>query len=91
MNQKSKTKNKLVVGIIIALICLIVIFLSIAGYAYAKYLSRVQETANAQVAKWSFKVNGSSSETQSFNLDFTVNKYNHVETNKVAPRNGWLF
>lgn len=91
MDKKSKTNNKLSVAIIVILICLIVAFLSIAGYAYAKYMSRVKETANAQVAKWSFKVNGSSNETQSFNLDFTLNQYNHVETNRVAPRNGWLF
>lgn len=91
MNQKSKTKNKLLVGIIITLICLIAVFLSIAGYAYAKYMSRLKEEVNAQVAKWSFKVNGSSDETQSFNLDYTINPYAHVENNRVAPRNRRLF
>ena len=40
MDKKIKVNNKLYVVIIIILICLTTVFLSIAGYAYAKYMSR---------------------------------------------------
>lgn len=81
-------KKKNIYNYIVALlIFLIIIFTSIAGYAYSKYLSTIKTEASAQVAKWSFKVNGSSSETEEFDLALTINPYEHVIENKVAPRN----
>lgn len=89
--KKTNEKKVFYNIIIIVLISIIIASIIVAGYAYAKYRSTIESEAQAQVAKWSFKVNGSSDETQEFDLAFTINPYKHVAENKVAPRNKRIF
>lgn len=69
--------------IIIALIFLIFILI---GSAYSKYFKIINAIGHAEVAKWSFKVNGSSNETQTFDLALTINQNTSIIENQVAPR-----
>ena len=84
-------KKKIYNQIITLLTIILIVFILIAGYAYSKYSTTMTGTGSASIAKWSFKVNGVSSETQNFDLAFTINPNENVIENKVAPRNKWIF
>lgn len=84
-NKKSATKY-----VVLAMLALIVI-VSVSMYAWAKYKSSLQGNVNSQVAKWSFKVNGSDTSTIDI-LDFPITRTDEnsmVDSNTIAPRNIW--
>ena len=85
---KQKKGHGLITSI---LILLIILFLAIAGYAWARYSNIDMGNSNASVAKWSFKVNGSDENSSSFNLENTINSNNSVEEGKVAPGTSGYF
>ena len=64
MKKQKKSSNL----IIASLVLLTIVFLAIAGYGFAKYSNLFDGNASAQVAKWSFKVNGSDENAETFNL-----------------------
>lgn len=71
--------------VLIALAILTVILLAfIGGQAYAKYVSEVRGEGIAEVATWSFKVNGQDEQVESINLASTCNNETLVD-NKIAP------
>lgn len=76
------SKKKKIILIIAILSCVIVSF--IGGQSYSKYVSEVRGNGMAEVATWSFKVNGQTEEVQAIQLGSTC----HNETlagNKIAP------
>lgn len=75
------TKNKVIV-ILAILTALIVSF--IGGQSYSKYISQVKGEGTAEVATWSFKVNGTDEQIQTINLASTVNNETLID-NKIAP------
>ena len=54
-------------------------------YAYAKYKTTLKGNGTAQVAKWSFKVNGQTQTIPDIDLATTMKKVNNVAENKIAP------
>lgn len=74
-----KNKKLLMIAILLLLIVLV------GTWAFSKYTTTLTGTGTASVAKWSFKVNGSATETIA-NLDLkdtTLN--NKVVDGKIAP------
>lgn len=70
---------------VIALCILVVILVAfIGGQAYAKYISQVRGNGIAEIATWSFKVNGEKEQVQEIRLASTCNNQTLVN-NKIAP------
>ncbi len=75
-------KNKKVILAIAILSCIVLAF--IGGQSYSKYVSEVRGDGMAEVATWSFKVNGQKEEVQTIQLASTCNNETLVN-NKIAP------
>ncbi len=75
--------NKKKVLIVLAILAVILLAF-IGGQAYAKYVSEVRGEGIAEVATWSFKVNGQEEQVESINLASTCNNETLVD-NKIAP------
>ena len=78
----TKTRNK---PIIILLALLLITAIVFSMYAYAKYKTTLKGNGTAQVAKWSFKVNGQTQTIPDIDLATTMKKVNNVAENKLAP------
>lgn len=76
----SKKKKILLILAIIS----IVLISFIGGKAYSKYVSEVRGDGLAEVATWSFKVNGQQEQVQTINLVSTCNNETLLD-NKIAP------
>jgi hypothetical protein len=76
------SKKKKVILIIAILSCIILSF--IGGQSYSKYVSEVRGNGMAEVATWSFKVNGQKEQVQTIQLVSTCNN-NTLVNNKIAP------
>ncbi len=69
--ERLLSKKKKIVLIVAVLSCLILSF--IGGQSYSKYVSEVRGDGMAEVATWSFKVNGQKEEVQTIQLGSTCN------------------
>ena len=78
----TKTRNK---PIIILIALLLITAIAFSMYAYAKYKTTLTGNGTAQVAKWSFKVNGQTQTIPDIDLATTMKKVNNVAENKIAP------
>ena len=78
----TKTRNK---PIIILIALLLITAIAFSMYAYAKYKTTLKGNGTAQVAKWSFKVNGQTQTIPDIDLATTMKKVNNVAENKLAP------
>lgn len=76
------SKKKKIVLIIAILSCILLSF--IGGQSFSKYVSEVRGDGIAEVATWSFKVNGQKEEVQTIQLGSTCNNETLVN-NKIAP------
>ena len=76
--EKQKKNSKLTIITLVTLTAVFLAIAAIAGYGYAKYVSNFGGNMQAQVAKWSFKVNGSEGNAKTFNLINTINKNDSV-------------
>lgn len=76
------SKKKKIILIIAILSCLVLSF--IGGQSYSKYVSEVRGDGMAEVATWSFKVNGQKEQVQTIQLSSTCNNSTLVN-NKIAP------
>ena len=80
-----KEKNNLFFMILIILLISIIMCISSFGIAtWARYRSIIGNNIEAQIAKWSFKVNGEEEQFADINLADTI-AFEHVEKTKVAP------
>ena len=70
--------------IIVSSILIIMLLAFIGGQAYAKYISQVRGNGIAEIATWSFKVNGQKEQVQEIKLVSTYNSETLVD-NKIAP------
>lgn len=70
--------------IIVSSILIIMLLAFIGGQAYAKYISQVRGDGIAEIATWSFKVNGQKEQVQEIKLVSTYNSETLVN-NKIAP------
>ena len=76
------SKKKKAVITLYILVVMLVAF--IGGQAYAKYISQVRGNGIAEIATWSFKVNGEKEQVQEIRLASTCNNQTLVN-NKIAP------
>lgn len=74
-------KKKAVIALCILVVMLVAF---IGGQAYAKYISQVRGNGIAEIATWSFKVNGEKEQVQEIRLASTCNNQTLVN-NKIAP------
>ena len=70
--------------IIVSSILIIMLLAFIGGQSYAKYISQVRGNGIAEIATWSFKVNGQKEQVQEIKLVSTYNSETLVN-NKIAP------
>lgn len=68
-----------------AILLLITAIVLMAQYAFSKFRDSFNGDAEGQVAKWSFKVNGSTDEVQTFNLVETMDENSTVTEGMIAP------
>ena len=76
------SKKKKIILVVAVLSCIILSF--IGGQSYSKYVAEVRGDGIAEVATWSFKVNGQQEEVQTINLGSTCNDETLIG-NKIAP------
>lgn len=76
------SKKKKIILAVTILSCIILSF--IGGQSYSKYVSEVRGDGMAEVATWSFKVNGQKEQVQTIQLSSTCNNETLVN-NKIAP------
>lgn len=76
------TKKKKAILVVAILVVAVLAF--IGGQAYAKYITEVKGEGMAEVATWSFKVNGQKEQVQTINLISTCNNETLLD-NKIAP------
>ncbi len=76
------SKRKKIVLAVAILSCIALSF--IGGQSYSKYVAEVKGDGMAEVATWSFKVNGQKEQVQTINLASTYNNATLVD-NKIAP------
>lgn len=75
-------KSKKVIVLLIAIIAILLSF--VGGQVYAKYMSKVTGQGTADIASWSFKVNGNEEKLQTISLKSTMNNESLIN-NKIAP------
>ena len=76
------SKKKKVILIISVFLCIILSF--IGGQSYSKYVSEVRGDGMAEVATWSFKVNGQKEQVQTIQLESTCD-HETLDKHKIAP------
>ncbi len=76
------TNKKKIIALVVILLLIILSFCG--GKTYSKYVAQVKGEGIAQVAKWSFLVNGQEEQAQTINLNSTYNNETLVN-NKIAP------
>ena len=74
-------KKKIIIAVAI-LLC--VAFSFIGGQSYSKYVAEVRGQGTADIAAWSFKVNGSKEQVETISLSSTHND-SEIINNKIAP------
>ncbi len=89
--EKQKKNSRVTIITLVMLTTVFLAIAAIAGYGYAKYVSNFGGDMQAQVAKWSFKVNGSEGNAKTFNLINTINKNDSVTEGTVAPGTSGYF
>lgn len=78
MNQKSKKI------MLISVLLLTILACGLGGYTYAKYRTSIRGGGRVEVAKWSFKVNNSSEQIETINLEDTIDE-SLLANGKIAP------
>ena len=76
------SKKKKIILVVAVLSCIILSF--IGGQSYSKYVAEVRGNGMAEVATWSFKVNGQKEQVQTIQLGSTCNNQTLVN-HKIAP------
>lgn len=76
------SKKKKAILIIAILSCIILSF--IGGQSYSKFVGEVRGDGMAEVATWSFKVNGKKEEVQTIQLGSTCDNETLIN-HKIAP------
>lgn len=88
--EKNNRKNLLFIALVIFLIVIITGASCFGIIAWARYRTVTNASAEAGVAKWSFKVNGSSEEIANIDLGETIS-YEHVAEKRIAPGTSGAF
>lgn len=76
------SKKKKVIAVVAILLAIFVSFLG--GQTFSRYVTEITGKGKAQIANWSFMVNGSEEETQTIDLASTIDN-GTLADNKIAP------
>ena len=93
MKMIEKTNKKRMLKVII-LFMIIVAIVVLVGIAYARYITKLNGQVEAQIANWSFKVNGSTNDTFEIDLANTragIIQEANVEEGYIAPGTAGAF
>ena len=83
--KEEKKKSNLWFMLFVLLLISVILCISSFGIAtWARYRSITGGNVEAQIAKWSFKVNGEEEQFADINLADTID-FTHVTTDKIAP------
>ena len=83
--KEEKKKSNLWFMLLVLLLISVILCISSFGIAtWARYRSVVGNNVEAQIAKWSFKVNGEEEQFADINLADTI-AFEHVEKTTIAP------
>lgn len=83
MENKKQKKSVGTIALVVLLLIVTIASLVLATYAWAKYTSKTEGTAQAEVAKWD--VTFSDADTN------FVGTYTHITANKIAPGSSGTF
>ncbi len=92
METNEKTKENGILSIILVIVLILTVVM-LAGFAYARYATQKSGQAQAQIAKWSFKVYDGLTHTENINnLSITRTDNNtEVDSNTIAPGTSGVF
>ena len=83
-NEKIKKNNRKIKVLVIILLIISIVIL--VGYGYARYVTRLSGQSTADIAQWSFKVNGKTDEAFVIDLADTRIKAN----DEVQMQDGYI-
>lgn len=89
MKQKTKTESKNTIFFLLVILTIAVVLLSM--WAYSRYSDSFEGEANASIANWSFQVNGESEAISEINLLESMDDYEGVKKQTMAPGTGGKF
>lgn len=83
MKQTEKKENKRRKGLIFVMLLALVVALAFGGYTFSKYITTKQQSGQAQVAKWGFKISVNAADLFGKNYIWNAGKNGSVVTNEI--------
>ncbi len=83
MKQTEKKENKRRKGLIFVMLLALVVALAFGGYTFSKYITTKQQSGQAQVAKWGFKISVNAADLFGKNYIWDNGKNGSVVTNEI--------
>lgn len=83
MKQTEKKENKRRKGLIFVILLALVVALAFGGYTFSKYITTKQQSGQAQVAKWGFKISVNAADLFGKNYIWDNDKNGSIVTNET--------
>lgn len=83
MKQTEKKENKRRKGLIFVMLLALVVALAFGGYTFSKYITTKQQSGQAQVAKWGFKISVNAADLFGKNYIWDNGKNGSIVTNET--------
>lgn len=83
MKQTEKKENKRRKGLIFVMLLALVVALAFGGYTFSKYITTKQQSGQAQVAKWGFKISVNAADLFGKNYIWNAGKNGSIVTNET--------
>lgn len=83
MKQTEKKENKRRKGLIFVMLLALVVALAFGGYTFSKYITTKQQSGQAQVAKWGFKISVNAADLFGKNYIWNAGKNGSVVTTEA--------
>lgn len=83
MKQTEKKENKRRKGLIFVMLLALVVALAFGGYTFSKYITTKQQSGQAQVAKWGFKISVNAADLFGKNYIWDNVKNGSIVTNEI--------
>lgn len=83
MKQTEKKENKRRKGLIFVMLLALVVALAFGGYTFSKYITTKQQSGQAQVAKWGFKISVNAADLFGKNYIWDNGKNGSVVTSEI--------
>lgn len=83
MKQTEKKENKRRKGLIFVMLLALVVALAFGGYTFSKYITTKQQSGQAQVAKWGFKISVNAADLFGKNYIWNAGKNGSIVTTEA--------